>query len=144
MAKILKTSGTNNMKTIIFCMALLFGSWMVVADAAPSFFYNSQAEAWVEQNQDRFAPESVARCMSFIGIGQKAIEMRDEGMTLKSAIADLNNSRKLVEKEKGARMLQPIYLEFSRMIYTVFRHPEMDLEQYNHQFFAECMALGGY
>ena len=132
------------MKKIILGMALLVGSWTAVAAATPEFFYNSQAEAWVEQNRDRFPTESVERCKRSIGVGQQAIKMRDEGMTLKSAIADLNNSRKVVEKEKGVRMSQPFYLELSRMIYTVFRHPKMDLEQYNRQFFAECMALGGY
>ncbi len=98
----------------------------------------------VERNRANFRPENVEYCNEMINIGRLAIQMRDEGLTKQDALDDLHNSRSSIKKKHGDTFEQSIYLEFERMIQTVFRHPKMDVEAYNQQFFAECIVIGRY
>lgn len=134
------------MKTKIFYVAVFVGSIFAFStEASPlNYFYNTVAEKWVEQNRELFPEEAVNKCTNFIGVGREAILMRDEGISQESALLDLHNSVKVLEKEHSVHIPHYYYLELERMIRTVFRHPDMDVDQYNRQFFAECMAMGGY
>jgi len=134
------------MKTTLFYVALFIGSLVAFnAHAYDRLYYNDAIE-YVERQKllNMLDDEEAEYCNNIIGVGQEAILMRDEGHNQVFVLEDLENSRKALEFEAGARMRQDVYIEMSRMVYTVFRYPNMDVEEYNQQFFAECIALGGY
>lgn len=99
---------------------------------------------WVEANRDLLPKEDVDYCNNIIRTGHEAIAMRDEGLTLEDTLADLDKSVEVQEKKHKTRLRREVYLELERMIRTVFRHPDMTIEEYNRQFFAECISVGRY
>ncbi len=130
--------------------------WGIVAMIALGVASNVFARSWVpydgldqsieyvERNRSNLRPKDVEYCNGMINIGRLAILMRDEGLKLQDALDDLRNSHSSIKKKHGNTFEQSTYLEFERMIQTVFRHPKMDVEAYNQQFFAECITIGIY
>lgn len=138
---------TSYWKPLLYCViamvALVFAS-NAFAGRNVDYAELTDDQAWVEQNKDAFSTGQVQYCTKVIGIGQGAIIMRDEGLTLQHTLNDLDISLNALTKENGMRLDQHVYLELTRMIRTVYRHPKMDKSAYHKQFYAECMALGGY
>lgn len=132
------------MRTLIFYVILFVGSLLTFNAQAFEVTYLSDATRFVTNNKDNYNKELVVSCMKSTTVGRLAILSRDDGLTEKTALEDLDNSIKTQEKIHGERLQQSTRLEFERMVRTVFRHPNMNEQEYNQQFFVECMYMRGY
>jgi len=112
---------------------------------AYTMFYLSDSIRWTQAHSHvgDFPKEQIDECNHVVATGATAFDLRDKGKTRSEALAELNASVETA-RSQGHHLLQATYLELSRMFYTVYRHPKMDLDHFYVQFFSECMSQGSF
>lgn len=82
-------------------------------------------------------------CKGKLRVADKSFKLlREDGWTLDQAIADLQESRQELKKEKGVVIEQYKYLEYERMTRTINRHPDVPTETLRKRFYGECLTMG--
>jgi len=133
------------MRTAILYVLLFIGSLFLFNTAqAYTSFYVSDAIDWTKQNFEKIPKDIVDICGKAGHEAMNAADQRDKGVSQKDAWHSFESDISAAEKRQNARLPQHIRLEFSRMYYTAYRHPEMTDKDLFDQFFSECVILGTY